>query len=67
MTQENVSQEFRLKNIDETGNYLIEETNCNGLTGMKHKRICTTINYIENFLIVVSTILCVLLFLLLLL
>ena len=26
MSEENISQEFRLKNIDETRNYLIEET-----------------------------------------
>ena len=25
MTEKNKSQEFRLKNIDETGNYLLEE------------------------------------------
>ena len=27
MAEENISQAFRLKNIDETRNYLIEETN----------------------------------------
>ena len=27
MAEENISQEFRLKNIDETRNYLIEEIN----------------------------------------
>ena len=29
MSEENISQEFRLKNIDETRNYLIEEINQN--------------------------------------
>ena len=29
MAEENLSQEFRLKNIDETRNYLIEEINRN--------------------------------------
>ena len=29
MIEENISQEFRLKNIDETRNYLIEEINRN--------------------------------------
>ena len=29
MAEENISQEFRLKNIDETRNYLIEEINQN--------------------------------------
>ena len=27
MSEENISQEFRLQNIDETRNYLIEEIN----------------------------------------
>ena len=27
MAEENISQEFRLKNVDETRNYLTEETN----------------------------------------
>ena len=29
MSEENLSQEFRLTNIDETSNYLIEEINQN--------------------------------------
>ena len=29
MAEENINQEFRLKNIDETRNYLIEEINRN--------------------------------------
>ena len=37
-------------------NYLIEETNQNELTSKKHKMICTTLNYIEHFLVVASTI-----------
>ena len=56
MAEENVSQEFRLKNIDETRNYLIEETNRNEFMSKKHKKICTTLNYIENFLVLGSTI-----------
>ena len=31
MSEENISQEFRLKNIGETRNYLIEEINRNKL------------------------------------
>ena len=31
MSEENISQEFRLKNIDETRNYFIEEINQNEL------------------------------------
>ena len=51
MVEENISQEFRLKNIDETRNYLIEEINRNELMSKKHKKVCTTLNYIEHFLI----------------
>ena len=56
MAEENISQEFRLKNIDETRNYLIEEINRNELMSKKHKKICTILNYIEHFLILASTI-----------
>ena len=35
MCKENISQEFRLKNIDETKNYLIEEINGNELFSKK--------------------------------
>ena len=63
MAEENISQEFRLKNIDETKNYLIEEINRNELMSKKHKKICTILNYIEHFLILVSTItVCVFIF-----
>ena len=54
MAEENLSQEFRLKNIDETRNYLIEEINPNKLISKNHKKACTTLNYIEHFLILVS-------------
>ena len=37
-------------------NYLIEEINQNELISEKHKMICTTLNYIEHFLVVASTI-----------
>ena len=56
MAEENISQEFRLKNINETRNYLIEEINLNELISKKHKKVCTTVNYIEHFLILASTI-----------
>ena len=56
MTEENISQEFRLKNIDETRNYLIEQINRNELMSKKHEKVCTALNYIENFLILGSTI-----------
>ena len=56
MAEDNISQEFRLKNIYETRNYLIQEINRNELMSKKHKKVCTTLNYIEHFLILTSTI-----------
>ena len=56
MVEENISQEFRLKNIDETRNYFLEEIKQNELMSRKHKKVCTTLNYIEYFLILASTI-----------
>ena len=54
--EENKSQEFRLKNIDETRNYLIEETNRNEIVSKKHGKVCRTLIYNEHFLISSSTI-----------
>ena len=48
--EENISQEFRLKNIYERRNYFIEEINKNELMSKKHKKTCQTLlllNYIE--------------------
>ena len=56
MTEKNISQEFRLENIDETRNYLLEEIEQNELMSRKHKKVFTTLNYIEHFLNVASTI-----------
>ena len=54
--EENKSQEFRLKNIDETRNYLIEETNRNEIVSKRHGKVCRTLIYNEHFLISSSTI-----------
>ena len=51
MVEENIRQAFRLKNIDETRNYLLEELKQYELMSRKHKNGCTTINYTEDFLI----------------
>ena len=51
MVEESLSQEFRLQNIDKTRNFLIEEINQNELMSRKYKNVCTTLNYIEHFLI----------------
>ena len=56
MIEENISQEFRLKNIDERRNYFLEEIEENELMSRKHKKVSTTLNYIEHFLILASTI-----------
>ena len=56
MSEENISQEFRLKNIDETKNYLIEETNQNELMSKKHKKVYTVLNYIDYLLTLISTV-----------
>ena len=56
MVEENISQEFRLKNIGGTRNYFLEEIEQNELMSRKHKKVCTTLNYIEHFLILASTI-----------
>ena len=56
MAEENISQEFRLKNIDETRNYLTEEISRNEVISKKHKMVCATLNYIEHCLILGSSI-----------
>ena len=56
MTEENISQEFRLRSIDETRNYLIEEINRNELMSKKQKKVCATENYMEHFLTLGSAI-----------
>ena len=56
MAEENINQEFRLKNIDETRNYLIGETTQNELMSKNHKKSCATLSYIEHFLNLASTI-----------
>ena len=51
-----MSQEFKLKNIDETRNYFNEEIEKNEMMSRKHKKVCTFLNNIEHFLILASTI-----------
>ena len=50
MCKENISQEFRLRNIDGTRNYFLEEIEQNELTKTKHKKVCPALNYTEHFL-----------------
>ena len=56
MYEENISEEVRLKNVDERRNYLIDEINRNELMSKKHKNVCTTLNYIKQILILASKI-----------
>ena len=53
MAGENISQEFRLKNIDEARNYFLEEIKQNEL---RCKKACKTLNYFEHSFILASTI-----------
>ena len=54
--EKSLSQEFRLRYIDERRNYLIEEMNRNEMMTKKYRNISTTPNYIEHFLILASKI-----------
>ena len=56
MIEQNLSQEIRLKNIDETVNYSIKEIDQNELMSKKHKKVCTTLNYNELFFILTSAV-----------
>ena len=56
MAEEKISQEFKLKIIDEARNHFLKEIEQNALMSEKHKKVCTTLNYIEHFLILAFTI-----------
>ena len=50
MTKEDASFEFRLKKIDETRKYLLEEIK-HELMSKKHKKTCRNLDYVEHLLI----------------
>ena len=56
MSEEDISQEFRLKKIDEIRNSLIEEVNRNELMSKRHKNVCRVLNYVNHSLVAISTI-----------
>ena len=56
MAEENINQVFQLKDVDETRNYFLDEMKQNELMNRKPKNVCTSLNYIEHFLILASTI-----------
>ena len=47
MTEENISHEFRLKEIEEKRNYFIEKIKQNDLINKKQKKVCKILNTIE--------------------
>ena len=51
MVEENISQEFRLKK-----NYFLKEIEQKELGSKKHKKVCKTLNYVEQILILVSAV-----------
>ena len=55
MVQENISQEFRLENVNQKRNYFVEEIRQNEWTSRKHKKMSLTLNYIDHLLILAST------------
>ena len=52
IVEKKISEEFRLKNINETRNYFLEEIKKNELMSRKHKNVFITLNHFENFLII---------------
>ena len=50
------SLKFRFKKIDETRNYLLEKINHNVLMNEKHKKTRKYLNFVEQLLILVSTV-----------
>ena len=56
MVEENISQEFKLKNIEETRNCFIKEIDQNELISKKHKKVSTTLNHVDHFFILASAV-----------
>ena len=56
MGEENISQELRLENIEETINYFIKEIEQNELISKKYKKTCATLSYLENLLVLASVV-----------
>ena len=54
MPEEKISQQLRLKNIDERRNYLMGEINQNELMSKKHKKVYRVLNYVEYLLNLIS-------------
>ena len=53
MATENINQEFRLENIEETINYFIKELYQSEFISNNHKNVSDTLHYMEHILILV--------------
>ena len=51
-----LSLKLRLEKTNKTRNYLLEEIKHNDLMRGKHKKTCKYLNYVEQLLILVSTV-----------
>ena len=49
-----MSQEVRLKNIEQTRNYFIKEINQNEWISKKHQKVCIDLDFIEQLFIYLS-------------
>ena len=49
--EKNIRQKFKLRNIDETRNYFVDEIDQNESMSNKYKKVYTILKYIEHFLI----------------
>ena len=56
MAKESISQAFRLKNMNETRNYFVEEIDQNEMMSKKHKKGFMTLDYIEHYLVLASAV-----------
>ena len=56
MATEDISQEFKLKEIDKTRNYFIDKIKQINVIIKKHKKTCMILNYIEHLLLLASRI-----------
>ena len=55
--KQSISPQFILKNIEEIKKkFSLKKIDQNELMSKKHKNVCTTLNYIEQFLILTSVI-----------
>ena len=51
-----MAEEARLRKIDETRNFLLEEIKLNDLMSETYKKICKYLNYVEHLLVLISAV-----------